>query len=123
MRRTWRSGAVLIATVIAGAGCAAQRPTATSSSPTSAASASTSWVEDAITFPVGDTTVYATSRHPAGRARPGPAAVVIAGSGPTDRNGNSTTMPGSIDTLRNLAQTLSNDGVATLRYDKLGSGQ
>jgi acetyl esterase/lipase len=123
MRRTWRSCTVLIVTVIAGAGCAAQRPTATSSSPTSAASASTSWVEDAITFPVGDTTVYGTYRHPAGQARPVPGALLIAGSGPTDRNGNSTTIPGPIDTLRNLAQTLSNDGVATLRYDKLGSGQ
>jgi uncharacterized protein len=68
-------------------------------------------------------TVYGTFRHPAGQGRPVPGALLIAGSGPTDRNGNSALMKGQIDTLQNLAQALSNDGVASLRYDKLGTGQ
>ncbi|WP_213016727.1 alpha/beta hydrolase family protein [Mycobacterium vicinigordonae] len=68
-------------------------------------------------------TVYGTFRHPAGQSPGVPAALLIAGSGPTDRDGNSAVMPGQIDTLRNLAQALSDSGVASLRYDKLGTGQ
>jgi uncharacterized protein len=68
-------------------------------------------------------TVYGTFRHPAGQGRSVPGALLIAGSGPTDRDGNSAVLPGSMDTLKNLAQALSNDGVASLRYDKLGTGQ
>lgn len=115
-------GAVLIAAGMAAAGCASQSPTA-KPTPSSAASASASWVEDAVSFSVADMTVYGTLRHPAGHGRAVPGALLIAGSGPTDRNGDSAVMPGQIDTLRNLAQTLSNDGVASLRYDKLGTGQ
>jgi hypothetical protein len=114
------TSAVLIVAGIGIAGCAAQKPTATS---TSASAPPASWVEDAVTFPVGETTVYGTFRHPAGQGRPVPGALLIAGSGPTDRNGNSALLPGQIDTLRNLALALSNDGVASLRYDKLGTGE
>ncbi|HEX5256282.1 MAG TPA: hypothetical protein VFW69_20875 [Mycobacterium sp.] len=113
---------MLIAAGMAAAGCASQSPTA-KPTPSSAASASASWVEDAVSFSVADMTVYGTLRHPAGHGRAVPGALLIAGSGPTDRNGDSAVMPGQIDTLRNLAQTLSNDGVASLRYDKLGTGQ
>jgi alpha-beta hydrolase superfamily lysophospholipase len=49
--------------------------------------------------------------------------LLIAGSGPTDRNGNSALEKGPVDTLKTLADWLSGDGVATLRYDKLGSGK
>ena len=52
-----------------------------------------------------------------------PGVLLIAGSGPTDRNGNSASAPGPINTLKTLADWLSNDGVASLRYDKLGSGR
>ncbi len=48
-----------------------------------------------------------------------PAAVLIAGSGPTDRDGN---QPGlRNDSLKKLAQALAERGVATLRYDKRGA--
>lgn len=49
--------------------------------------------------------------------------LLIAGSGPTDRNGNSPLLPGPVDTLKTVADWLSADGAASLRYDKLGSGQ
>ncbi len=52
-----------------------------------------------------------------------PAVLLIAGSGPTDRNGNSSVELGPINTLKTLADWLSLDGVASLRYDKLGSGE
>lgn len=112
----------LLCAVLIVAGCGSHSPTAKSPSPT-ASPAPASWVEDAVSFSVADMTVYGTFRHPAGRGRAVPGALLIAGSGPTDRNGDSAVMPGRLDTLRNLAQALSDDGVASLRYDKLGTGQ
>lgn len=52
--------------------------------------------------------------------RPLPVALLIAGSGPTDRNGNNPA--GHNDSLRRLAQGLARQGVASLRYDKRGVG-
>lgn len=50
-----------------------------------------------------------------------PVALLIAGSGPTDRNGNNP-QGGNNDALKRLAQTLARMGVASLRYDKRGIG-
>ena len=84
----------------------------------------TPWVDQPVSFQAGGLTVYATYRHPAaGASSPRPAVLLIAGSGPTDRNGDSALLPGPIGTLRAVADWLSADGVASLRYDKLGSGQ
>jgi pimeloyl-ACP methyl ester carboxylesterase len=47
---------------------------------------------------------------------PDPVALIIAGSGPTDRNGNNPAMKN--DSLKLLAQALSKRGIASLRYDK-----
>ena len=116
------TSAVLVMAAIGAAGCASHTPTATSPSATGS-SARPSWVEDAVTFQVGEMTVYGSFRHPGGQGNPVPGALLIAGSGPTDRNGDSAIMPGQIDTLRNIAHALSDNGVASLRYDKLGTGQ
>jgi uncharacterized protein len=52
-----------------------------------------------------------------------PVAVLVAGSGPTDRDGNSAVGGGlRNDSLRLLAQGLAQQGIATLRYDKRGVG-
>ena len=48
------------------------------------------------------------------------AAVIIAGSGPIDRDGNAPRAPLSVS--RNLATALAGSGIATLRYDKRGVG-
>ena len=45
-----------------------------------------------------------------------PLVILIAGSGPTDRNGNQSFMKNNM--LKKLAEALSKDGVATFRYDK-----
>lgn len=80
------------------------------------------WVDQNVTFTAGGLTIYGTFRHPtSGPSVPG--VLLIAGSGPTDRNGNNANYPGQIDTIKNLADWLSADGVASLRYDKLGSGK
>ncbi|MFP5247662.1 MAG: alpha/beta hydrolase [Thermoanaerobaculia bacterium] len=52
-----------------------------------------------------------------------PVAVIIAGSGPTDRDGNSGALPGKNDSLKQLAEGLASRGVATVRYDKRGVGK
>jgi alpha-beta hydrolase superfamily lysophospholipase len=49
-----------------------------------------------------------------------PVALIIAGSGPTDRDGNNPLIPGKNDSLKMLAQVLAEAGVASLRYDKRG---
>jgi alpha-beta hydrolase superfamily lysophospholipase len=90
----------------------------------SASSASkTPWVDENVSFTSGAMTIYATFRHPRDEADVVPGVLLIAGSGPTDRNGNSAVESGPVNTLKTLADWLSDDGVASLRYDKLGSGQ
>ena len=49
-----------------------------------------------------------------------PAVLLIAGSGPTDRNGNSTLLPGPNNSLKLLAEGLAARGIASLRFDKRG---
>ncbi|WP_461534981.1 alpha/beta hydrolase [Spongorhabdus nitratireducens] len=44
--------------------------------------------------------------------------LIVAGSGPTDRNGNVKGLPGDNNSLKYLAEALAGQGVATLRYDK-----
>lgn len=51
--------------------------------------------------------------------KPLPVALLIAGSGPTDRNGNNPE-GGHNDALKKLAQVLARNGIASLRYDKRG---
>jgi pimeloyl-ACP methyl ester carboxylesterase len=80
------------------------------------------WLDQSVTFAAGGLTIYATFRHP--RSGPSvPGVLLIAGSGPTDRNGNNANVPGTIGNLKALADWLSADNVASLRYDKLGSGK
>jgi hypothetical protein len=50
-----------------------------------------------------------------------PVALIISGSGPTDRDGNNTAMINN--SLKMLAEALSKNGIATLRYDKRGIGK
>ena len=55
--------------------------------------------------------------------QPVPGVVLIAGSGPTDRDGNNPGVPVKIDLLKQVAERLADAGIATLRYDKRGIGQ
>lgn len=49
--------------------------------------------------------------------------LIIAGSGPTDRDGNSSMLPGKNNSLKMLAELLYENGIASLRYDKRGIGE
>lgn len=49
-----------------------------------------------------------------------PVALLISGSGPTDRNGNNVIMKNN--SLKMLAESLAKNGIASLRFDKRGIG-
>jgi hypothetical protein len=51
-----------------------------------------------------------------------PGVVLVAGSGPTDRDGNNPLVPVRIDVLKQIAELLARVGIASLRYDKRGIG-
>jgi len=52
---------------------------------------------------------------------PSPVAVIIAGSGPTDKDGNSV-LAGKNNSLKMIAEGLAQEGITTVRYDKRGIG-
>jgi uncharacterized protein len=79
------------------------------------------WVDDEVTFVADGLTIHGTYRHQQD-AGPGPAALFISESGPTDRNGDNAVV-GPIGTMRQLAEQLSEHGTASLRYDKVGTGK
>ncbi|MFN9086238.1 MAG: alpha/beta hydrolase [Gemmatimonadaceae bacterium] len=49
-----------------------------------------------------------------------PLVIIVAGSGPTDRNGNTVGMASGPESYRMLADSLAAHGIASLRYDKRG---
>ena len=53
---------------------------------------------------------------------PCPVVLIIVGSGPTDRDGNSPLLPGANNSLKYLAEGLAAKGIASVRYDKRGIG-
>ncbi|HZU69448.1 MAG TPA: alpha/beta hydrolase [Ktedonobacteraceae bacterium] len=74
-----------------------------------------------VSWPLDSTNVYGTLVRPAAPG-PFPAVVMVAGSGPTDRDWNSPLLPGSNGSARLLAEALAQAGFASLRYDKRVSG-
>jgi alpha-beta hydrolase superfamily lysophospholipase len=104
-----RSGLAALAAVLIGCFIAAP----------AVASAATAG-EEPVTAAIPDGHLSGTLLLPAGSG-PFPAALIIAGSGPTDRDGNSGTVVRT-DAYKKLAQRLAAAGIATLRYDKRGVG-
>ncbi|NOY76489.1 MAG: alpha/beta fold hydrolase [Calditrichaeota bacterium] len=75
-----------------------------------------------VTFPSDSITLAGTLTLPPSRfPRPVPAVLFLAGSGPLDRNENSSAV--HINFFPQLADTLAPNGFATLRFDKRGVGQ
>jgi pimeloyl-ACP methyl ester carboxylesterase len=77
--------------------------------------------EQPIALETTNGTVAGTLRLPdaGGKA---PVVLIVAGSGPTDRDGNSAMIPGHNDSLKMLAEGLARAGFASVRYDKRGIG-
>lgn len=84
------------------------------------APASPSYAEVDKDVPSGGIVLPGTLTVPVGRRGP-TLAVIVAGSGPTDRNGNGPLV--QTDLYAQLAHQLAEHGVATLRYDKRGIGE
>jgi pimeloyl-ACP methyl ester carboxylesterase len=74
-----------------------------------------------ITWPLDAMAMYGTLVRPSGLG-PFPAVVMVAGSGPTDRDWNSPLLPGSNGSARLIAEALAEARIASLRYDKRASG-
>ncbi|HVA58873.1 MAG: alpha/beta fold hydrolase [Gemmatimonadaceae bacterium] len=75
--------------------------------------------EEPMTLQTPTGAIEGTLTLPAEGAGPYPVALIIAGSGPTDRDGNS---PAGVrtDAYKLIANDLAARGIATLRYDKRG---
>ena len=78
--------------------------------------------EQSVRLETSTGTLHGTLLVPSGQG-PHPAVLIIAGSGPTDRNGNTPLVPGANNSLKLLAEGLAAQGVASVRYDKRGVGQ
>jgi pimeloyl-ACP methyl ester carboxylesterase len=79
----------------------------------------TQWTSTDTTISTPTGMLAGTITRPASSARY-PLVLLIAGSGPTDRNGNVAGAGSGPATLRLLAEALAVRGIAVLRYDKRG---
>lgn len=77
----------------------------------------TTFIETGITLQTSTGEIFGTLTIP-GRPDRIPVALIISGSGPTDRDGKNPMMKNN--SLKILATELSKNGIATLRYDKRG---
>ncbi len=73
--------------------------------------------DGSATLDTGTGKIEGTLLYPA-TSKKVPVVLIIAGSGPTDRNGNNPMMTNN--SLKMLAEGLSEKGIASLRYDKRG---
>jgi pimeloyl-ACP methyl ester carboxylesterase len=119
--------ACALATTLATAACGAPPAVTVATTgravATSAAAGSVPAVDRQVSFVVDGTTTYGTLHVPAHRRGQSlAAALLLPGSGPTDRNGDESAsfQP---RTLSLLAGVLGDAGVMTLRFDKYASGQ
>ena len=74
-----------------------------------------------VAWQLDEITMHGTLTRPDG-AGPYPAVVLVAGSGPTDRDWCSPLLPGTNGSGRLLAEAFAEAGIASLRYDKRASG-
>jgi pimeloyl-ACP methyl ester carboxylesterase len=104
---------------IASSACSGQ----TASPPSSTTlSAPHSIMEQPVTLVTPTGAIHGTLETPVGD-QVIPVVLIIAGSGPTDRDGNSKLLPGANNSLKLLASGLAIHGIATLRFDKRGIGE
>jgi pimeloyl-ACP methyl ester carboxylesterase len=75
-----------------------------------------------FTLKTASGTIYGTLVLPEGNKKV-PVVLIIAGSGATDRNGNSPSPGPTTNMYEMLADSLLQKGIASLRYDKRGVGQ
>jgi uncharacterized protein len=107
-----------------GAGVTACGSSGTSGASTSGSSQQVAAVSRLVSFTVSGTTTYGTLDIPAHRSgQKLAAALLLAGSGPTDRNGDDAIAGLEPHTLQLIAGVLARMGIMSLRFDKYFSGQ
>lgn len=108
---------LIFAAALVFAGCATQSATPGDTTMNNAPPLAIAQSPETLKTPTGE--IYGTLELPAARMLV-PVVLIIAGSGPTDRDGNSPIIPGSNNSLKMLADGLAARGIASLRYDKRG---
>lgn len=82
-----------------------------------------SFQEEEVTLSVENGNLGGIIMLPEGKKRQKtPIVLIIQGSGPTDKDGNSAGIPGKSNSLKMLAEALAHEGIASLRFDKRGMG-
>lgn len=71
-----------------------------------------------VTFKGADGFELAGTFEAPAASKPCPAVLLLPGSGPTDRDGNTKLLPVKIDVLKQIADRLAQVGIASLRFDK-----
>jgi uncharacterized protein len=84
--------------------------------------AQTTSTQETLTLELQNATLNGTLTIPSSNKKI-PIALIIAGSGATDQNGNSLGSAIQPNSYKFLAEALANQGIATLRYDKRGIGK
>jgi len=77
--------------------------------------------ETGVSLHAGFDSVYGTLVIP-NHFTTGKTLLIISGSGPTDRNGNSILLPKKNDCFLKMSHQLAEQGIASLRFDKRGVG-
>ncbi len=79
--------------------------------------------EREVEIPVKGGKLYGSLTYPKVHDINDPIAIIIAGSGPTNRNGNTPLITQKINNLQDTAYYLANNGILSIRYDKRGVGE
>lgn len=108
------AGLSVSALMLAGGGAAQAAPIDVPWSPDTASDTEIQFESDGITY-------YGSLREAVGERRG--AALLLPGSGPIDRNGNAIEGGITPNTVAYVADILAERGIATLRYDKIGTGR
>jgi uncharacterized protein len=122
--RTAATRAIAVAVACAGlAACSSGNSTPSAGGSTSEAGSGTA-ASSQVSFVADGTRTYGTLEVPAHRRGQRLAgALLLAGSGPTDRNGNDVGLHVTPGTLQLVANILASKGIMTLRFDKYFAGQ
>ena len=118
------AGTLSAATAKAAATEVAGMPATSASAPATAAGQIVPAADRDVSFMVDGTTTYGTIHVPAHRrGQRLAAALLLPGSGSTDRNGDDPALGLEPQTLKLIAGILGSQGIMTLRFDKYGTGQ
>ncbi|MFT3908622.1 MAG: alpha/beta hydrolase [Ferruginibacter sp.] len=81
--------------------------------------ADSSFIETPVTLHTSTGDIFGTLTVPKNKSVM-PVALMIAGSGPTDRNGNNPAIKGANNNFKLMAEAMADAGIASLRFDKRG---